>query len=179
MFSWLPSSSSSERPCLTYRNCHFIGNSIWSDPIEMLQDKFLLIVTSTDNLPVHCYFKSKEAKSLRWICHPPSVSIRRISSRGLDGGFLVTARTLQKDQTQTAPTDHEQVLRKATLSQGQMGGRLHSHCCYFFPMCNCFHSMKSTSECFITRGAPSMESQANSNGILCVFVTNSHHLLHK
>lgn len=61
---WLPSSSSSERPCLTYRNCHFIGSSIWFDPIEMPEDKFLSIVTSSGNLVVHFYFKPKEAKSL-------------------------------------------------------------------------------------------------------------------
>lgn len=101
---WFASFSSSERPCLAYRNHHFIGqrwwdrgNFMWFKLIEMLQDTFLSISTSTGSLTTH--FKSKEPQSLHWIhCPFPFVNVKQTCSPGSDGGFAVITRTRWKDK---------------------------------------------------------------------------------
>ena len=68
----------------------WLSSSMWFKLIEMLQDTFLWISTSTGSLTTHF----KEPQSLHWVhCPFPSVNVKQTCSLGSDGGFAVITRT--------------------------------------------------------------------------------------
>lgn len=112
---------SSERLCLVYRNHHFVGqqwqitdNFIQFDLIGMLQDEFLSIFSTISSLTAHLYFKFKEPQTLHRICCPfPPINIKLPS---LAWWFSNHYRTCQKDGTQIAPREYEQVLLRLHIN---------------------------------------------------------------